>query len=75
MNLKGKIVHAFHDITSRYSELKIEINEIIYQTDIQNYPRKGNLYEIEDLEIMLEGDLDEESKRIVNPKNIWIRLL
>ena len=67
-------MHVFHDITKRYSDIKIDINGKIYELEIEGYPRKGNLYEIEGFEIMLEGDIDEDASQIKNPREIWIKL-
>lgn len=75
MKLKGEIIKASHNISRRYSRLRVNIDGTIYKIEIENYPRKGNIYEIEGLEIMLDGEINQEEKKVENPRNIWIRLL
>ena len=72
--LRGIVKHSLHDITKRFNEYDIEIDNEIYKLRIIHF-WEDIFGKLEGREIEFEGLIDTNKKEIINPVNIWIKLL
>ncbi|MHA1986965.1 MAG: hypothetical protein ACW98D_10030 [Promethearchaeota archaeon] len=72
--IQGIIIYSKHDITAGVNEYDIEINNEIYKLTLK-LPWDDIYGQLEGRKIRLDGYLDEKTKEILKPSNIWIQLI
>jgi len=72
--ITGIVKHSSHNITEGYNEYDIEIANEHYKLLIKRH--WDDIFDkLEGRRIQLEGVLDLVKKEILNPVNIWIKLI
>ncbi len=75
IEIEGEIVEQLHNVTKNESQIKLKINKGIYSLKLFEI-RSNAIFPIlsKGAFLKLKCSLDDKEKKIMNPRDIWVKI-